>query len=85
MLKGVDNVMVTADGHILVAEDGGDMQIVILGPGGEIYPLVQVVGQDSSEITGPAINHLGNRLYFSSQRGDGFGITYEVSGNFLNL
>ncbi len=85
MLKGVDNVMVTADGHILVAEDGGDMQIVILGPGGEIYPLVQVVGQDKSEITGPAINHLGNRLYFSSQRGNGMGITYEVAGNFLNL
>lgn len=85
ILKGVDNVTVTSDGHILVAEDGGDMQLVILGPAGDIYPLVQVVGQDSSEITGPAINHLGNRLYFSSQRGNNLGITFEIAGNFGSL
>jgi secreted PhoX family phosphatase len=84
-LKGVDNVTVTADGHILVAEDGGDMQIVVLGPYGDVYPLVQVVGQDSSEVTGPAINHMGDRLYFSSQRGHGIGITYELSGQFMKL
>jgi secreted PhoX family phosphatase len=87
VLSGVDNVVVSKDGHILVAEDGDDMQIVIIGPYGDIYPLVQIVDQNHSEITGPAINPLNNRLYFSSQRGpkaflDSNGLTYEVVGNF---
>ena len=88
ILSGVDNVTVSKDGHILVAEDGGDMQIVVLGPWGDIYPLVQVMDQDHSEITGPAINPFGNRLYFSSQRGErnsfgkNTGITYELTGSF---
>jgi hypothetical protein len=42
-----------------------------------------VVGQDRSEITGPAFDPSGTRLYFSSQRGAaGWGITYEVTGPF---
>lgn len=85
ILSGVDNVVVSADGHILVAEDGGDMQIVILGPYGDIYPLVQLVNQDGSEITGPAINPLNNTLYFSSQRGPqggSNGATYQILGSF---
>jgi len=45
---------------------------------------LQVIGQDFSEITGPAFSPDGQRLYFSSQRGGptGFGITYEISGPF---
>lgn len=85
ILKGVDNVTVTKDGHVLVAEDGDDMQIVVLGPYGDIYPLVQVVGQGHSEITGPAISPDGTRLYFSSQRGPHLwskGQTFEVFGRF---
>ena len=84
ILSGVDNVTVSEDGHVLVAEDGGDMQIVILGPFGDIYPLLQVTGQNNSEITGPAIAPNKDRLYFSSQRGGrkGKGITYEIAGNF---
>lgn len=87
ILSGVDNVVVSKDGHILVAEDGGDMQIVILGPYGDVYPLVQLVDQGHSEIAGPAINPLNNRLYFSSQRGpksgfDANGATYQVIGSF---
>jgi secreted PhoX family phosphatase len=81
-LKGVDNITVTPDGHVLVAEDGGNMQIVILGPYGDIYPLVQVVDQDHSEITGPALSPNGQRLYFSSQRGHHLGLTYEMTGRF---
>ena len=40
-----------------------------------------------SEITGPAFDPSGTRLYFSSQRGkNGFnGITYEVTGPFDTL
>lgn len=85
ILSGVDNIVVSDDGHILVAEDGGSMQIVVIGPYGDMYPLVQLVDQDHSEITGPAINHLNNRLYFSSQRGPtrfSRGMTYELMGQF---
>lgn len=79
-LSGVDNVYVSPLGDVYVAEDGGNMQIVALTPGGGVKPLLQVVGQDGSEITGPALSPDGRRLYFSSQRLPG--TTYEVSGPF---
>ena len=79
-LSGVDNVYVSPLGDVYVAEDGGNMQIVALTPGGAVNPVVQVVGQDGSEITGPALSPDGRRLYFSSQRQPG--MTYEVSGPF---
>ncbi len=46
--------------------------------------MLQVVGQDRSEITGPAFDPSGTRLYFSSQRGgeEGRGLTYEITGPF---
>ncbi len=44
--------------------------------------LVQVVGQEGSEITGPAFDPSGTRLYFSSQRGGDGGLTYEITGPF---
>jgi len=82
-LSGVDNVTITASGDVLVAEDGGDMQIVLLGPEGIVLPIVQVTGQDLSEICGPAFDPSFQRLYFSSQTGplnrDDDGITYEIS------
>lgn len=82
-LSGVDNLIITAAGDVLVAEDGGDMQIVLLGPDGLVVPIVQVTGQDDSEICGPAFDPSYQRLYFSSQTGpsntDGDGITYEIS------
>lgn len=85
ILTGVDNITIAPSGEIYVAEDGGDMQVVILTQSGETFPLAQVVGQENSEITGPAV--YGNRLYFSSQRGTGpfigeGGITYEITGDF---
>ncbi|HYX32132.1 MAG TPA: alkaline phosphatase PhoX [Oligoflexus sp.] len=87
ILSGVDNIIVSRDGHILVAEDGGDMQIVVLGPYGDVYPLLHMVNQDHSEIAGPAITPNHDRLYFSSQRGikngsEANGATYEIRGNF---
>jgi uncharacterized protein len=82
-LSGVDNVTITASGDVLVAEDGGDMQIVLLAPNGIVLPIVQIVGQDQSEICGPAFDPSFQRLYFSSQTGplnrDTDGITYEIS------
>jgi uncharacterized protein len=83
ILTGVDNITVSCCGDVLVAEDGGDMQIVAIMPNGELKALLQVVGHDKSEITGPAFDPSGTRLYFSSQRGSGSGgITYEVTGPF---
>jgi secreted PhoX family phosphatase len=90
VLRGVDNIVASSSGRLLVAEDGGDMQLVALDQQGNAAPLLQVTGQDGSEITGPAFNPTGDRLYFSSQRGpnergEHFGITYEVSGPFVEL
>ncbi len=83
-LYGVDNLTVSACGDVLVAEDGGQMRIVAVLPSGELKPLVQIEGQDESEITGPAFDPSGTRLYFSSQRATGTlgGITYEITGPF---
>lgn len=81
-LRGVDNITVSCCGDVLVAEDGGTMQVVAILPSGMVKPLVQVVGHDNSEITGPAFDPSGTRLYFSSQRGPGGGWTFEVQGPF---
>ena len=82
VLSGVDNVVMSPAGDLYVCEDGGDMQLVTLGSDGSVAPFLQVTGQDGSELTGPAFSPDGGRLYFSSQRGGGFGITYEVAGPF---
>ena len=83
VLSGVDNIVITASGDLLVAEDGGDMQIVLLSPAGKVIPVLQVNGQDESEICGPAFSPNFDRLYFSSQRGplgkNADGRIYEVS------
>src|SRR5262245_55693374 len=82
-LTGVDNIAVTPGGDLMVAEDGGNMELVLLSPRGAAVPLLRIIGQDSSEIAGPAFApYGGNRIYFSSQRGGetGQGLTYEVSG-----
>ncbi|MEI2768613.1 MAG: alkaline phosphatase PhoX [Nitrosomonas sp.] len=85
VLTGVDNIIANQAGELLIAEDGGDMQIVVL-VANKVFPLLQLVGHERSEIAGPALSPDGKRLYFSSQRGssgynDG-GITYEVTGPF---
>ena len=83
-LTGVDNITVergTQD--IFVAEDGGNMEIVIIDNTGNVAPFLRVPNQRSSEVTGPVFNPAGDRMYFSSQRGtNGAGITYEVTGPF---
>jgi secreted PhoX family phosphatase len=85
-LTGVDNITRTRSGDLFVAEDGGDMQICLITPSAVVAPFLQVAGQNSSEITGPAFSPDGSRLYFSSQRGttgsSSGGITYEVTGPF---
>ena len=84
-LTGVDNVVVSRAGDLYVAEDGGNVEIVVISAEREVAQLLRLVGHDSSELTGPAFDPAGGRLYFSSQRGAdgrGSGVTYEVSGPF---
>lgn len=81
-----DNVVVDASGYVYVAEDADDLQVVLITPEGVPMPLLQLVGHDSSEITGPAFSPDGTRFYFNSQRGtsgeDGDGMTFEIAGPF---
>lgn len=72
VLSHVDNITVDeGSGDLVVAEDGGNMELVIITPDGEVAPLVRVVGEghEESEVTGPVFNPARDRLYFSSQRG----------------
>jgi hypothetical protein len=82
ILTGVDNLTVSCCGDVIVSEDGGDMEIVAILPDGTLKPLLQITGHSGSEVTGPAFDPSGTRLYFSSQRGPAGGVTYEVSGPF---
>lgn len=86
VLTGVDNITVSSDGSLYVAEDGGDMQVVVIANDGAIYPVLELEGHDKSEIAGVAFSPDGSRLYFSSQRGksgdDLDGLTFEVQGPF---
>jgi secreted PhoX family phosphatase len=85
-LTGVDNITGSTSGDLYVAEDGGNMEICMITQNDQVSPLLRINGQSSSEITGPAFNPAGNRLYFSSQRGttglSSGGITYCVTGPF---
>ena len=87
ILSGVDNITMTPFGEVLVAEDGGDMQVVVVYPDGVLIPLLQIVGQDQSEIAGIAFSPDGKRMYFTSDRGGpnlqggyglGLGMLYEL-------
>ena len=65
------------------------MQIVAILSDGSLIPLIQIKGNNRSEITGPAFDPSNERLYFSSQRGksgeSSEGITYEVKGPFSTI
>jgi secreted PhoX family phosphatase len=84
ILTGVDNVIVSQNGDIYVAEDGGDLQIVVIDSQGGLHLAAQMEGHEKSEITGLAFSPDGKRLYFSSQRGTSGlsenGVTYEIQG-----
>jgi uncharacterized protein len=83
LLTGVDNIEVSQSGELLIAEDGGNMQIITLDHNHQPHVLVQIYDQNKSEITGPAFSPDGKRLYFSSQRGktgrSEDGVTYEIT------
>ena len=83
-LSGVDNITVaTASGDVFVAEDGGNMELVLVTPDGDVVPFARVAepGHEGSEITGPAFSPDGTRLYFSSQRGPTPGTLTDIAGD----
>ena len=80
ILSGVDNLFMSERGDVYVAEDPGDLQIVVLTRSGRPQAIVQAHEQVGSEIAGLALSPDGTRLYLSSQRLPG--TTYEVSGPF---
>ncbi len=86
VLSGVDNLTASQSGMLYVAEDGGNLQIVVISPDKRVFPIVEMVSHDDSELTGVAFNPKGDRLYFSSQRGtkgiSSNGVTYEIRGPF---
>jgi len=80
-----DNITITAFGDVLVCEDQGDeQQVVLITPDGTIAPILQLTGHVGSELAGVAMNPAGDRLYVSSQRGgqSSAGLTYEIRGPF---
>ncbi len=79
VLSGVDNVTVSAAGDIFVCEDGGNMEVVMLTPGGTVAPFLRL-DTNRSELTGVAFDPSGTRMYVSSQNNPG--VTFEVSGPF---
>jgi secreted PhoX family phosphatase len=89
-LSQVDNVTVDTGGTVFVAEDGPSQRIVAFTPDERAGAILEVVGHVGSELTGPAFDPSGTRLYFSSQRGPDaagrpWGVTFEVSGPFASL
>jgi uncharacterized protein len=81
-----DNITVqpVAPHDLFVAEDSDNLELVRFTLTGDIWtalPFVRLIGHDSSEVAGPALNAAGTHLYFSSQRGrDGKnGMTFEVT------
>lgn len=88
ILHGVDNVVVSAGGDILVCEDPGDGQVVALTPDGRQVALLQLL--DSGEPAGPAFSPDGQRLYLSGygarsgpDRDRNGGATFEIRGPFF--
>ena len=67
----VDNVVVAPSGDLLVAEDGGNLEIcIITADTREVAAILRLEGDEhgGSEITGPSFSPDGTRLYFGSQR-----------------
>ena len=69
-LYGVDNI--TTDpvaGQLFIAEEGGNMEVVVIDNQGNVAPFLRVEGHPDSEIAGVAFSPDQTRLYFASQRG----------------
>ncbi len=94
LLTDVDNITVSRSGDIFVCEDNGDPDAydiaIITSRRRRVNRFLKMTGPQhgdpstdaASEVTGVCFDPSGKRMYFSSQRGFGSGITYEVRGPF---
>lgn len=85
-ISTVDNIAMNATGDLLICEDQNEeQQLVVISAAGVVSVLAQLDGHAGSELAGVAFAPHGKSLYISSQRGgDGSGMTYEVSGPFID-
>ena len=89
-LRDVDNVTMAPSGDLFVCEDADDLSMGIITPEREVANFLKVTGpqhgepqsEARSELAGVAFDPSGKRMYFSSQRAFGGGVTYEVTGPF---
>lgn len=80
VLSGVDNLVMRPIGDRYVAEDGGNLEVVVLTPTGQVGTVARLAVDPSSEVTGLAFTPDGTRLYLNSQRSPGQ--TFEITGPF---
>jgi secreted PhoX family phosphatase len=94
-LTDVDNITVSRAGDLYVCEDNGgddpfDIAVITRPPRRRVARFLKATGihhgnpstELVSELAGVCFDPSGRRMYFSSQRGFGTGVTYEVSGPF---
>lgn len=93
-LRGVDNVHVSRSGDVFVAEDSYDndpdaMDICLITPDRVVSRFLKLTGNGhflpgelASETVGITFDPSGTRMYLGSQRFEGFGIVYEITGPF---
>jgi secreted PhoX family phosphatase len=86
-LAGVDNVTASEVGDLVVAEDGDNLELVLITPAGDVSALARLTGHAGSELAGPAFSPSEQHLYFSSQRGGegSRGVTFEITGPFRRV
>ncbi len=84
VLQGGDNIIASSFGDLYVAEDGGNMEVVVISADRrEVAAVVEMTAEHRrSEVTGLAFDPSGTRLYAASQRGadDRNGVVYEIEG-----
>jgi hypothetical protein len=88
-LSGVDILTVSRAGEVFVCEDGGDMDICVIEPGGAVAPFQKLTGtaaeglpERGNEMAGVVFDRSGRRLYIAGQRAYGFGVEYRVTSPF---
>ena len=80
-LAGIADLTVApVSGDLYVAEDRGDMELVLIGADGDVAPFARFADPTHrlSEVTGPCFDPAGERLYFSSLRGPGNRLTRDI-------
>lgn len=91
-LRGIDNLLVTKSGDLMVAEDSYSndpdaMDVCLITRDNQISRFCKITGTGhfapaQSEVVSIAFNPDGDRLYVGSQRFDTWGVLYEISGPF---